>query len=268
MREKVCDKDIYTALDRVFALSNDTVLDQDTITKIHASGHSRIPVYRKKKTHIIGILLVKDLIIIDPDNKISLDTLDLVMIPQVTSNTPLYDLLNHFQKGKSHMAVVIDPEDFTTVLGIVTLEDIIEELLNVEILDENDTRNGEEHREAIRISIENGESAIVFRPSITCQRPSLSNIQQPNNAPTIHGPTIHGQAFKSPKKKLNEVHKSEEDEAVKKASPSPKKGAKKTENDNGNVTVQIPSEIANEESYSSSSLDPTVTSEKSEIQKE
>jgi len=127
---------------------------------------------------------VKDLIVINPEEKISLDALDLIMIPQVTTTTPLFDLLNHFQKGKSHMAVVIDSTDFTTIVGIVTLEDIIEELLNVEILDERDYREENQHREAIRISIENGETAIVYRPSLTLTRPSLS-LQRDVNATKV-----------------------------------------------------------------------------------
>jgi len=140
MREKVCNETVYTPLEKIWSLSTTAVLDHETIQKIHATGHSRIPVYRKKKTHIIGLILVKDLITINPEDKIPLEQIDLVMIPQVTNNTPLYNLLNHFRKGRSHMALVLDSEDFTTVLGIVTLEDIIEELLAVEILDEQDLR--------------------------------------------------------------------------------------------------------------------------------
>jgi len=140
MREKVCDETVYTPLEKVWSLPTNAILDNETISKIHATGHSRVPVYRKKKTHIIGLILVKDLIVINPADRIPLEQIDIVMIPQVTSNTPLYDLLNHFRKGRSHMAVVLDSEDFTTVLGIVTLEDIIEELLAIEILDELDVR--------------------------------------------------------------------------------------------------------------------------------
>jgi len=140
MREKVCDETVYTPLEKIWALPSNTILDHEMIVKIHTSGHSRIPVYRKNIKHFIGLLLVKDLIVTNPDESVSLNNFDLVMIPQVTSNTPLYDLLNQFRMGKSHMALVLDSEDFTTVLGIVTLEDIIEELLEVEILDEKDLR--------------------------------------------------------------------------------------------------------------------------------
>jgi len=158
MREKVCDNTVYTPLEKVWSLPTTAILDHETIEKIHATGHSRVPVYRKKKTHIIGIILVKDLVCLNPDDKIPLEQIDLVIIPQVTSNTPLYDLLNHFRKGKSHMALVLDSQDFTTVLGLVTLEDIIEELLAVEILDEQDLRID---RESLpRLSINYARSGI------------------------------------------------------------------------------------------------------------
>jgi len=49
MREKVCDETVYTPIDQVYALPTNTILDRETIEKIHATGHSRIPVYRKKK---------------------------------------------------------------------------------------------------------------------------------------------------------------------------------------------------------------------------
>jgi len=49
MREKFCDSNIYTPLEQVFALPTSTILDTVTINKIHECGHSRIPIYRKKK---------------------------------------------------------------------------------------------------------------------------------------------------------------------------------------------------------------------------
>lgn len=48
----------------------------------------------------------------------------------VSRDLPLYEMLNHFQTGKSHLAVVKDPDN-GNVLGIITLEDVIEELINV-----------------------------------------------------------------------------------------------------------------------------------------
>ena len=49
---------------------------------------------------------------------------------EVSRDLPLFEMLNHFQTGKSHLAVVKDPETGKSI-GIVTLEDVIEELINV-----------------------------------------------------------------------------------------------------------------------------------------
>eukprot|EP01111_Echinosteliopsis_oligospora_P009091 TRINITY_DN2602_c0_g1_i7.p2 TRINITY_DN2602_c0_g1~~TRINITY_DN2602_c0_g1_i7.p2 ORF type:complete len:236 (-),score=65.89 TRINITY_DN2602_c0_g1_i7:207-914(-) len=59
-------------------------------------------------------------------------------IPSVEAGLPLYDMLTHFQSGRSHMAMVLDEKDRMTCIGIITLEDVIEELLQTEILDEAD----------------------------------------------------------------------------------------------------------------------------------
>ena len=50
-------------------------------------------------------------------------------IPFVPADKPLYDLLNLFQHGRSHLAMVVDAEDHLTLVGIITLEDVIEELI-------------------------------------------------------------------------------------------------------------------------------------------
>jgi len=210
---------------------------------------------------------VKDLIVIDPKDKLSLDALDLVMIPQVTSNTPLYDLLNHFQKGKSHMAMVINALDFTTVVGIVTLEDIIEELLNVEILDERDTR---ENANAIRISMDTGESAIVYRPSLNIPRPSLSLTREANTPKGFKSPKPSNASGNSPKKE-NDLNNS--------SKKIPEEKEMKHSRQANTVSTRIPPQIRKSSSSSSSGtehsentsekveIDPTTVSEESEDNK-
>ena len=61
--------------------------------------------------------------------------MELPPLPTVPAATELYDMLNQFQEGKSHMVSV---SEFGKVLGIVTLEDVIEELIQEEIIDETD----------------------------------------------------------------------------------------------------------------------------------
>jgi len=138
MREKTCGESVYTPLSKVFSLELRTVLDRATLKKISDSRHSRIPIYRKHSSHIVGLLLTKSLIHISAEDNVRISTLELTLLPRITTETPLYTLLNQFQKGKSHMALVLDPVDNLSVKGVVTLEDVIEQLLESEIFDEAD----------------------------------------------------------------------------------------------------------------------------------
>lgn len=147
-----------TPLEKVFMLSADDVLDQKTIHNIVRTGHSRIPVYaHNNRKEILGLILVKELVLIDPDDKKRVQDMKVRSVPYLPSNAPMYDVLNLFKVGRSHMAVLTKTEDpshsqtlqhidWNTVsdaagkepLGIVTIEDLIEELIRGEIVDETD----------------------------------------------------------------------------------------------------------------------------------
>ncbi|KAI0243475.1 hypothetical protein L0F63_006641 [Massospora cicadina] len=106
----------------VFMVDLDSQLDWVTLRDIQRSGHSRVPVFEGNRDNVIGLLLVK-----------------MYPIPRVIATMSLFELLNSFQKGASHMAVVMDSDSPDAVpLGIVTLEDVIEELIQEEIVDETD----------------------------------------------------------------------------------------------------------------------------------
>jgi CBS domain containing-hemolysin-like protein len=66
-------------------------------------GHSRIPVYEGNKQNIKGLLLVKNLIEYDTTKPIDLTTVRLRPLPTISSDIAVYDLLNQFKSGKSHM---------------------------------------------------------------------------------------------------------------------------------------------------------------------
>ncbi len=99
--------------------------------------HSRIPVYKEKVDNITGILYLKDLLpFIRKRNKSEIDIRKLVHTPYfVPEQKKINELLREFQKEKIHMAIVVDEYGGTS--GIVTLEDIIEEIVG-EIQDEYD----------------------------------------------------------------------------------------------------------------------------------
>jgi magnesium and cobalt transporter len=111
------------------------------ITKVIESGHSRFPVINGKLDEIIGILHAKDLL----KNQINMvDDFDLhdYMRPAtfIPESKRLNVLLNDFKASRNHIAIVID--EHSNVSGLVTLEDLIEEIIG-EIDDEHDVSSKE-----------------------------------------------------------------------------------------------------------------------------
>ncbi len=101
-------------------------------------GYSRIPVYEDSLDNIIGVVHAKDLITL-------MEHRDLIILRDllrpaffVPETKPIDDLLREFQRRKVHLAIVVD--EFGSTAGLVTMEDILEELVG-EIQDEHDSEN-------------------------------------------------------------------------------------------------------------------------------
>ncbi|GMY28427.1 DUF21 domain-containing protein At1g47330 isoform X2 [Fagus crenata] len=99
-------KDAMTPITNAFSLDLDANLNLETLNDIMTRGHSRVPVYAGKRTNIIGLVLVKNLLTVDPRVVVPLRKMIIRKIPRVSEDMPLYDILNEFQKGHSHIAVV------------------------------------------------------------------------------------------------------------------------------------------------------------------
>lgn len=112
----------------------DAPLDE-LIETIRQKGHSRLPVYEKGIDNIVGILHGKDLLpqvtsdVVTPIEKIMREPF---FVPE---GKMIHELLREFQKEKMHMAIVVD--EYGGTAGLVTLEDVIEEIVG-EIQDEYD----------------------------------------------------------------------------------------------------------------------------------
>lgn len=105
------------------------------LEKFRETGYSRLPVYKGSIDNIIGILNEKDFykLYMDGQKKVrNMMSKEVVLVPP---STKLSDLLKRLQKGKMHIAIVIS--EFGGTMGIITLEDILEELVG-EIWDEHD----------------------------------------------------------------------------------------------------------------------------------
>ena len=117
----------------IFALSKDESY-KNVMAKIVNEGFSRNPVYDENIDEIIGVLYAKDLLpYIDVKN---FEWQKLIREPYfVPENKKLDDLLKEFQEKKNHLAIVVD--EYGGTCGIVTLEDVIEEIVG-DISDEYD----------------------------------------------------------------------------------------------------------------------------------
>jgi CBS domain containing-hemolysin-like protein len=99
---------------------------------LRKEGHSRYPVYDESIDKTTGVLYVKDLLTADHAEEAQAG--DLVRkVPLVPESKPLRELLRDFQENKVHMAIVLD--EYGGMAGLVTIEDILEELVG-EIVDE------------------------------------------------------------------------------------------------------------------------------------
>ena len=149
------DKDVSqvsTKLSNVYSLDINSAIDTETMQMLITKGYSRVPVYEGRKDCLKGLILVKNLIMFDPKEKIRLKDVFLEhrqSLFKVCETTGLYECLNLFQLQKKHMFAVIKKSnfpknqtglltDFDDVVGVITLEDLIEELIQEEIVDETD----------------------------------------------------------------------------------------------------------------------------------
>jgi metal transporter CNNM len=244
LTEKTAEE-AMTPIESTFSLDVDSKLDWEAIGKILARGHSRVPVYLGNPRNIIGLLLVKSLLTVRAETETPVSAVSIRRIPRVPSDMPLYDILNEFQKGSSHMAavvrakpktsptpektepnmdaagtqqltapllsnaeertdsVVVDIErpqnrqvngnttprsediDDGEVIGIITLEDVFEELLQEEIVDETDEYVDVHKR--IRVAAAAAASSVARAPSVrrlTNQKAAGAQNRQGQQQPT------------------------------------------------------------------------------------
>jgi metal transporter CNNM len=150
-----------TPIEEVYMLNINTQLNHRVLREIYSKGFSRIPVYEKSRDNIVGILMVRDLILINPDKAlITLKQLSSIIIRDVIAveeTDKLEPLLGYFKKGHTHIGIVTsvvirdDGRDPTKkVIGIVTLEDIIEDIIQEEIEDEYGVIDAKNERKTIK----------------------------------------------------------------------------------------------------------------------
>lgn len=143
-------RDIMVPRTRIVALEVNTPLDA-AVRRLSEEAHSRVPVYRGQIDNVVGVLIAKDLFRVATE-RLSMTapadtqpppTIDALMrrpVLFVTDTQPVLTALRDMQSKRTHLAVVVD--EFGAMVGLITLEDVLEELVG-EIEDEHDERNVE-----------------------------------------------------------------------------------------------------------------------------
>jgi len=154
----IVSNDTMTMLDGVFDVANMRVRDimipraqmvvveldeelDELLPTIIESGHSRFPVIGESRDEVLGVLLAKDLLRFslhdDSDKRPDFNLKAMIRNPVFTvESKPLNVLLTEFRANHNHMAIVVD--EYGGVAGLVTIEDVLEEIVG-EIDDEHDT---------------------------------------------------------------------------------------------------------------------------------
>ncbi len=136
-------KEIMIPRTTVYAVEASKTLNE-VWEEMIGNGYSRIPVYEEKIDNIIGVLYLKDIFNVIRERQLDKAVKYLIREAYFVPETkPLFEMLEEFKKNQIHMAIVLDEYGGTS--GIITIEDLIEEIVG----DINDEFDGE-HDEEIR----------------------------------------------------------------------------------------------------------------------
>lgn len=128
-------KEVMTPRLRIFSLDSSKRLG-DVLRQIIDSGFSRIPVYEKTRENIVGIVFIKDILKYVNEGRMDIKLWKILKKPYfIPENKIINQLFKEFQDTHIHIAIVVD--EFGAVSGLITLEDLLEEIVG-EIIDESD----------------------------------------------------------------------------------------------------------------------------------
>ena len=147
--------EVMIKIEDSYMLDINTTINREITQEIYTKGFSRIPVYDGDRSNICGVLMAKDLILFNPDrDQMTIKQLSSVLreIVYIDHTTHCLRVLSYFKEGGSHIAIVTKVESeekmdpYLKKIGLITLEDIIEEILDADIEDEYEGAGKEERR--------------------------------------------------------------------------------------------------------------------------
>ncbi len=129
-------RDIMTSISHVYWMQPTDLMNSERINELKATGFSRIPVLNASLTKCYGVMLMKELVDIDfDDRELRVDDLTLHPVQLVGSMTALDTMFRKFISSGTHL-IPVERDD--KIVGVVTIEDLIEEIVGHEIEDETD----------------------------------------------------------------------------------------------------------------------------------
>ncbi|KAJ7858348.1 hypothetical protein B0H14DRAFT_3635163 [Mycena olivaceomarginata] len=133
-------EEIMTPMRDVVTLSASDILDHALVDTLILSGYSRFPVHEPHDPDsFLGLLLIKKLINYDTGLALPVSALPLSILPEAPPSINCFQALDYFQTGRAHLLLISRmPGKPGGAIGVITLEDIIEEILSEEIVDETD----------------------------------------------------------------------------------------------------------------------------------
>jgi CBS domain containing-hemolysin-like protein len=135
--QNITARQVMTPRTVTFSLSEHLTVAEAREMKAKWNQHSRAPVYDKDPDDVVGIVLRKDVFLDDSGEQSNLRLADLIHpVHFVPETAPLNRLLIDFFERRQHLFVVVD--EYGSITGVISMEDILEEIVGREIIDESD----------------------------------------------------------------------------------------------------------------------------------